>query len=142
GAGIPQILRDRRFIGGDETVKNAARGGRPHTLGTEQSLDRERNAFPRTRLPLYDLAFGIRCRRHGPGGPPGDEGVQRACALDRLDVRLGKLERRKGFALKRIARFCNRQVQGIGGERHHSSTLGTTKKWSSESGAFFIRSSG
>ena len=60
----------------------------------------------------------------------GDEGVQRMCLGDGIDMGLGQLGRGDVFRCERLARLRNRESGGVRGAGHHSTTLGTTKKWS------------
>ncbi len=111
----PEIGGHRRLVGRREAVENVRARCGAHTLGGEQILDAERDAFQRPRLALAETHVALLRRFERTLRRREHEGVQRLVgAPDRLDMHARELFGGKLFARKRLTRLGNGKVGWIG----------------------------
>src|SRR5581483_662270 len=91
-----------------------------------------------SHLAGRNTAIGGICGPHGLFACLGDEGIERARALDRRHEGAGQFLGRNLLGPDGIARLGQGHRSQFG---HYSTTFGTTKKCASPSGALAIRSS-
>ena len=90
-----------------------ARRRRPHTLGTIEILDAERNAFERPGLPCGEAPVGLGCHFECLLGRLDDEAIERPRLLDGCDLRLGQIDGGGLFLYESVARFGEAQIGQI-----------------------------
>ena len=123
-AGLPQLLGNRRFVGRRETVEDVRGGGGRHVPGTEQILDRDRDAVERPALAAAEPRVGGSGHVERPLRGLGNERVERPRRLDRRDMGFGQLARRERLRAQPGPRLGQGEVgQCEVGQSRHPTTF-------------------